>query len=606
MTQLAPSERSGPDGTEPWPLRDYAFIGDGERGALISPRGELVWLCAPRWDSDAVFSQLIGGAGQYTVRPADNWQVSGGFYENGTLVRVSRWVTSGAVFVTRDALALPADPERLVLLRQVTLERGPSSGAGVALVLDPRPRFGRAELSGWQLSQEPAGPAGAASADAAPVWTASGGGLRMRWAGAPEARPGPDGALHGTFTLREGERRDLVLEITTERAASTGSLEPHGLWEETQRRWRQTVPECGNLLAPRDARKAYAVLHGLTSGAGGMVAAATTSLPEHAGEGRNYDYRYAWLRDQSYAGIAVAAHGPHPLLDSACDFVTARILEDGDALRPAYTVTGDPVPEERTLGLSGYPGGSDRVGNQAGRQFQLDTFGEVLQLYAAAARHGHLEDRDVRRAVEVAITAVERNWERPEAGMWELEERWWTHSRLSVVTGLRALAARLPEREAARPRALAETVLAQARARCLRPDGVWARAADDPKVDAAVLLPLARGCLPMDDPSTARTVRAVQDELAEDGFVYRFRHDGRPLAAAEGAFLLCGFMMSLVTNHLGDRPSALRWFERNRAAYGPPALYSEEFDVEQRQLRGNLPQAFVHALLLENTVRLAD
>ncbi|MGI5347550.1 glycoside hydrolase family 15 protein [Streptomyces sp. CA-250714] len=590
----------GIDGMEPWALREYAFLGDGERGALISPRGELVWLCAPRWDSDAVFSQLIGGAGHYTVRPADNWQVSGGFYENGTLVRVSRWVTSQAVLITREALALPSDPERLVLLRQVSVERAPSSGAGVRLVLDPRPGFGHSAPGGWQRSEQWAGPD-----DAAPVWTASGGGLRVRWCGAPEAGPDADGALRGAFTLREGERRDLVLEIATERAASTGSLEPRGLWEETRRRWRQTVPDCDSLLAPRDARQAYAVLHGLTSGAGGMVAAATTSLPEHAGEGRNYDYRYAWLRDQSYAGIAVAAHGPHPLLDSACDFVTARVLEDGDALRPAYTVTGEPVPAGRSLGLPGYPGGSDRVGNQAGRQFQLDTFGEVLQLYAAAARHGHLENRDVRRAADVAVTAVERNWQRPEAGLWELEERWWTHSRLSVVTGLRALAAQLPGRAAERPRALAEAVLAETRARCLRPDGAWARAADDPKVDAGLLLPLARGCLAGDDPSTARTVAAVERELAEDGYVYRFRHDGRPLAEAEGAFLLCGFMMSLVSHHLGDRPAAYRWFERNRAAYGPPALYAEEFDVEQRQLRGNLPQAFVHALLLENAVRLA-
>ncbi|NSC24982.1 glycoside hydrolase family 15 protein, partial [Streptomyces albus subsp. chlorinus] len=241
-----------------------------------------------------------------------------------------------------------------------------------------------------------------------------------------------------------------------------------------------------------------------------------------------------------------------------------------------------------------------------GRQFQLDTFGEVLQLYAAAAPHGHLDDPQVRRAAEVAVAAVERNWQRPEAGLWELEERWWTHSRLSVVTGLRALADRLPERAAERPRALADTVLAETRRRCLRPDGVWARAADDPEPDAAVLLPLARGCLPEADPSFPRTVAAVREKLSEDGYVYRFRHDDRPLAEAEGAFLLCGFMMALATDRLGDRAGAYRWFERNRAAYGPAGLYAEEFDVEQRQLRGNLPQAFVHALLLENAARLAE
>ncbi|WP_055498158.1 glycoside hydrolase family 15 protein [Streptomyces albus] len=597
MTQVGPSQRDDGGPAAPWALRDYSFLGDGERGALLGPRGEIVWLCAPRWDSEAVFSRLIGGAGQYTVRPADNWHVSGGFYEDGTLIRVTRWVTSDAVIVTRDALAMPATPERLVLLRQVSVEDAPASGTGVRLLLDPRPDFGLGPLSGWRPEE--------GTVDGSRTWTATGGGLRLRWAGAPDARPSSDGALRGTLTLRRGDRHDLVLEIASGRAVGDGGLEPRGLWEETERRWRQVVPGCEELPASRDARLAYAVLHGLTSSAGGMAAAATTSLPEHAGEGRNYDYRYAWLRDQCYAGIAVAAHGAHPLLERTVGFVTARVLEDGDALRPCYTVTGGPVPAERSLHLRGYPGGSDRVGNQAGGQFQLDTYGEVLQLYAAAARHGHFEDPDVRRAADVAVSVVERNWQRPEAGLWELEERWWTHSRLSVVTGLRALAGRLPARKAGRVRELAATVLAETRRRCLRPDGVWARAADDPKPDAALLMPLARGCLDGDDPSAGRTVEAVRAELCEDGYVYRFRHDGRPLAEAEGAFLLCGFIMSLATDRLGDRQAAYRWFERNRAACGPAGLFAEEYDVEQRQLRGNLPQAFVHAVLLESAVRLA-
>ncbi|WP_344566119.1 glycoside hydrolase family 15 protein [Streptomyces axinellae] len=585
----------------PWALRDYAFLGDGERGALMSPRGEIVWLCAPRWDSGAVFSQLIGGVGQYVVRPQDNWHVAGGSYEDGSLIRVSRWVTADALIECRDALALPAEPGRLVLLRKVRAERAPAGGTGVRVLLDPRPGFGATRMSAPR--SEP-GESGTGHRGA--VWTSTGGGLRLRWAGVPEAEPGDDGSLRAGFTLRPGEWRDLVLEIAVEEAAGGADiLDPGRLWARTERHWRQFVPDCSGLLAPRDARQAYAVLGGLTSTAGGMAAAATTSLPEHAGEGRNYDYRYAWLRDQCYMGIAVAAHGPHTLLERTVGFVTDRVLEAGDELRPAYTVTGEHVPAERSLRLRGYPGGSDRVGNHAGSQFQLDTYGEVLQLYAAAARHGHLEDPRVRRAAHTAVTAVEHNWQRPEAGLWELEERWWTHSRLSVVTGLRALAEHLPEKEARHPRALADTVLAETRRRCLRPDGVWARAADDPTLDAALLLPLARGCLPPGDPSTGRLLAAVERELSEDGFVYRFRHDERPLSDAEGAFLLCGFMMALAAWHQGDTTAAVRWFERQRSAYGPPGLYAEEFDVVQRQLRGNLPQAFVHALLLENGVRLA-
>ncbi|WP_326806899.1 glycoside hydrolase family 15 protein [Streptomyces sp. NBC_01775] len=604
MTHQAPARgdaAGSTDGRTPWALREHAFLGDGERGALVSPRGEIVWLCAPRWDSEAVFSRLIGGAGQYVVCPEDDWHAAGGSYEDGTLIRVSRWVTTDAVIECRDALALPAAPGRLVLLRRVRAERAPAGGTGVRVLLDARPGFGSTRMS---TPRRETGESGTGRPGT--VWTSSGGGLRLRWTGVPEAEPGDDGSLRAALTLRAGERRDLVLEIGPDEAGDSADLlDTRRLWEETERHWHRSVPDCSGLLAPRDARQAYAVLAGLTSSAGGMAAAATTSLPEHAGEGRNYDYRYAWLRDQCYAGIAVAAHGPHSLLERTVGFVTARVLEAGDALRPAYTVTGAHVPAERSLRLRGYPGGSDRVGNHAGSQFQLDTYGEVLQLYAAAAGHGHLDDPEARRAAQTAVTAVEHNWQRPEAGLWELEDRWWTHSRLSVVTGLRALAGHLPDKEARRPRELADAVLAETRRRCLRPDGAWARAADDGTLDAALLLPLARGALPQDDPSTARFLAAVEEELSEDGFVYRFRHDERPLADAEGAFLLCGFMMALAARHQGDMTAAVRWFERSRSAYGPPGLYAEEFDVVQRQLRGNLPQAFVHALLLENAVRLA-
>jgi GH15 family glucan-1,4-alpha-glucosidase len=125
-------------------------------------------------------------------------------------------------------------------------------------------------------------------------------------------------------------------------------------------------------------------------------------------------------------------------------------------------------------------------------------------------------------------------------------------------------------------------------------------------VDAALLFPALRGALPAADPRSKATLAAIGRELVEEHYVYRFRHDDRPLAHAEGAFTLCGFVMALATHQTGDTATALRFFERNRAACGPPGLLSEEYDVGQRQMRGNLPQAFAHALLLESATRLAD
>ncbi|MGW5655627.1 glycoside hydrolase family 15 protein [Streptomyces humi] len=571
----------------PWALRGYAVLADGERAAVLDPEGRIVWLCAPRWHSDAVFSALVGGDGFFGVEPEDRRHVWGGYYEDGSLVHVSRWVTPDAVIECRNALAMPASADRLVLLRRIRVEKGE---ARLRLTLAPRPGFGADRLSAPRSEEG--------------FWTAGGGGLRMRLAGAPEAAWTAGPTLHGRVRLGQGEQHDLVLELS---GGDPGPPpDPDALWAATEEAWRRAVPDCSSLATPRDARHAYAVLRGLTSSAGGMVAAATTSLPERADAGRNYDYRFAWVRDQCYAGLAVAAHGPHELLDSAVRFTAERVLADGAGLHPAYTVDGGPVPGERRLALAGYPGGSDRIGNRAAEQFQLDAFGEALQLFAAAAHHDRLTP-DAERAATVAVDAVEGNWTRPDAGLWELDDRWWTQSRLSVVCGLRRLAAALPDGPVARRCARnAEVILAETRRRCLRPDGRWRRAEDDDGPEAALLTPLARGCPPADDPSGAITRRFVEERLGEDGYLYRFVHGDTPLGEAEGAFLLCGFTMALATDRLGDRAGALRWFERTRAACGSAGLFAEEYDVRQRQLRGNLPQAFVHALLLECSVRLAD
>jgi GH15 family glucan-1,4-alpha-glucosidase len=353
-------------------------------------------------------------------------------------------------------------------------------------------------------------------------------------------------------------------------------------------------------------------MSGLTSVSGGMVAAATTSLPERARAGRNYDYRYAWIRDQCYAGRAAAVSGAPALLDEAVRFVAARLRDDGPRLRPAYTVTGGRPPDEHELPVPGYPGGASIAGNWVNEQHQLDAFGEALLLFASAAEH-HRLDAAAWRAAEIAADAVEARWREPDAGIWELDDAHWTHSRLMCVAGLRAIvAARRHDRRAARRTALAERILAETAATGVHPSGRWQRATDDPRVDAALLLPAIRGAVAPDDPRSVATLRAVRDELCDDGYAYRYRPDERPLGDAEGAFLLCGFLMALALERHGDRVGAARWFERNRAACGPPGLLSEEFDVRQRQMRGNLPQAFVHALLLEcayassSTVRPRD
>ncbi len=572
----------------PETLREYALLADGERGAIIGPHGDIVWMCFPSWSDEAAFCSLVGGAGGYSITPAER-HVWGGYYEPNTLVWTSRWVTTRSIIECHEALAFPGEEERAVILRQLEAVSGE---ARVALRLDVAPFFGTRRVRDWRRSEDGA-------------WTGSAGSLYLRWAGAPQATVTEDGAaLTLELTLAQGQKHDLVLELST-RPFERPLASPGLLWESTEAAWRKDMPRLERSVARRDAAHAYAVIRGLTSRSGAMVAAVTTSLPERAESGRNYDYRYAWIRDACYAGIALSAAGGCSLLDRILQFVCERVLADGPLLAPLYTVSGGQVSLQTKVDLPGFPGGDlVIVGNDAAKTFQLDVFGEALLLFAAAAQRGRL-NAEGWRAARVAGEAIAKRWSEPDSGVWEIEPRWWAHSRLVCAAGLRQMAARgAPPELANRWLALADAIVAATSERCLHPGGRWQRAPNDARVDAALLTAGFRGALPRGDPRTAATLAAVLSGLTEDGYAYRYRVDERPLGKAEGAFLLCGFWLCLALLDEGDRLSAFRWFERNRAACGPPGIFTEEFDVQQRQSRSNFPQAFVHALLLECASRL--
>ena len=363
-------------------------------------------------------------------------------------------------------------------------------------------------------------------------------------------------------------------------------LRPRKLGAQPRRPGETPFPELSACASSSDARHSYAVLRGLTASSGGMVAAATTSLPERSEAGRNYDYRYVWIRDQCYCGHAMAAVGDTRLLGDAVRFVTNRLLEHGSRLAPAYTATGKQVPNQRNLGLPGYPGGFDRIGNWVNGQFQLDAFGEALLLLADASRLDLL-DADGIQAGQLAVTAIGERWTEPDAGIWEIENRPWTHSRLTAAAGLRSYCAALPlGLQNAEWLVLADRIVADTAAHATHPAGYWQRSPDDLGLDAALLLPALRGAIPADDPRTVATVAAYTDTLTIDGYAYRFRHNDGPLAQAEGAFTLCGFLMALATHQQGDLLSAQGWWERTKASCGSPLLYSEEYDTDERQMRG--------------------
>lgn len=566
-------------------LRDYALIADGERGAIVGPSGNIAWMCFPQWDNPAIFSHLLGGRGNFAIGPTETF-VWGGFYEEGSLIWHSRWVTTNGIAESRDALAFPGSKTHARILRRI---HGIEGDVEIEIAIDPRNDYGRKGVRDWNRDDDGR-------------WHGRCDDAYVRVTGIPNGHIDNErGCLLLRMTVKAGAAHDVMMEMSTSPFEATPpSIE--NLWSGTEAAWKRNVPHFQHVPGERDVRQSYAVLRGLTSASGAMVAAATTSLPERADKGRSYDYRYAWLRDQAITGQALAAAQSEELVRSTVSFVAARLLEDGASVQPAYTVNGTSIPDESTIPVAGYPGGNDRIGNHVNAQFQLDVFGEALLLFAAAARLDLL-DADGWRAVTIARDAIAQRWKEPDNGVWELGKRHWTHSKLVCAAGLRAIAG-LHEQaaESSEWLSLSDMIVAETDRTGLHKSGRWQRAADDDRIDAALLVPALRGAVPHDDPRSLATMQAVEQDLSTDGYVYRYRPDARPLGEAEGAFGLCGFWLAQAKWQCGDRVGAARLFERNRSAAGPPGLLSEEFDIQERQMRGNLPQAFVHAALIETAV----
>ncbi len=573
-------------------LRDYALIGDGERGALIDSTGAISWMCFPSWSDQAIFAGMLGSGGRFQVL-LDEPAVSASYYERDSLIWHGRWITRHGTLESRDALLYPAEQGRAVLLRRFLAT---TEAMKVRIVIEPALEYGKAPVAPWKRVGS--------------SFVTSNSSVTMRLTGASDAKIrsglGRATLLLLDLELQPGRQRDLVLEICRGDHLPREAPDVDQCWKRTEVSWHDAIPDCTNVVASQDVSRSIAILRAMTNDAGATVAAATTSLPEHDGADRNYDYRYCWIRDICYIGQAGASMtGADALFDGALGFVTARLNEHGDHTSPAYLPDGRRVPAEVELDLPGYPGGHNVVGNRVRDQFQLDIFGEALLLLANGAAKDRLQGEH-RKAIEICIAAIEKHAGRNEAGIWETKPKRWTHSRLIAVAGLRAIATLEPAKTIVqRALPLADHLLSTMSTTCLHESGRWMRAPDDERIDASLLLAQIRGACDADDPRSRATLDAVQRELVDDDYVYRYRRPGHHLGEDEGAFLICNFWMSLACLGAGRIAQGTRYFERARSACGSPGLFSEEYDVGAHQLRGNLPQAFVHALLIETAAAQA-
>src|SRR5581483_4741765 len=295
--------------------------------ALMDPDGGTAWLCFPGWSDPATFAGLLGSGGSYRISPHGRF-VSGGYYEDGTLIWRRRFVTEDNVIECREALAYPGENERCVILRRIEALDGDASLLGTLQLAHD---YGRQRGGPWRSEGD--------------AWLCSSGGFHARWHGRCATTVGSEASkLDFRVLLRQGEPQDFVLELQCKEFGRDTPPHAGELWHRTEEAWRSAVPSCEAVPAGRDVRRSFAVLRGMTTPSGGTVAAATTALPERAEAGRNYDYRYVWVRDTCYIGHAGAAvKGGEPILDDAVRWTCARILADGRNAMPAYQPDGSPV-----------------------------------------------------------------------------------------------------------------------------------------------------------------------------------------------------------------------------------------------------------------------
>ncbi len=595
------------------PIASYGFLSDCEVTALVAPSGNVEWLCLPRMDSPSVFGAILDrGAGGFRLGPADATVPAARRYLPGTMVLETSWGTTTGWIIVRDVLLIgpwhhqddrshthrraPTDYDAdHVLLRIVRCVNGE-----VQVTLDCEPIFDYGRSPGRWSYTDRGYYQGLAQAEGVDIQ------LRLT----SDMRVGFEGTRAvGRTLLKDGDTRFCALSWS-EHQPPTTSEEAHRRMIWTAHHWQHWLARGQFPDHPwrSTLQRSALTLKGLTfAPTGALVAAATTSLPETPGGERNWDYRYSWIRDSTFALWALYALGFDWEANDFFWFI-ADVAERDEELQVMYGVGGERDLDERVLEhLHGYEGARPvRVGNGAHRQRQHDLWGAVLDsVYIHTTSRDRLDERIwpiLRRQVESAI----EHWREPDRGMWEVRgaPKHFTSSKIMcwVAADRGARLARIRDEPdlVERWQAAADEIHADVCANGVDDRGVFTQHYDTDALDASLLLmPLVR-FLPPQDPRVRATVLAVADELTVDGLVLRYRvketDDG--LSGEEGSFAICSFWLVSALTEIGEHLRARQLCEKLLSLASPLELYAEELDPHTGRHLGNFPQAFTHLALI--------
>jgi GH15 family glucan-1,4-alpha-glucosidase len=594
----------------PLAIEDYAMIGDCETAALVGRDGSIDWICFPRFDSDACFAALLGNRehGHWRLAPAGDVTAVRRRYRQDTLILETELETAEGAVRLIDFMPLRNGAPKVIRLVE-------GLSGTVAMKMDLVVRFDYGRTVPWMKRL----PDNALRAISGPH------SLVLR--GPVECR-GQDLTTVSEFSVRHGDRVPFVLSYQASHLPPPDPADFEGELAKTERAWKEWSSQCTYEGPWREAViRSLITIKALTYGpTGGIVAAPTTSLPELVGGGRNWDYRFCWLRDATFTILSLLNAGYRQEAEAWADWLLRAIAGLGSQVQPLYGVAGERRMHEHEIDwLPGYLDSRPvRIGNAAYYQLQLDVFGWAMDALHCARGYGLNLAEDGWGMQKEMLRNLEDLWRKPDEGIWEVrsDPQHFVHSKVMCWVAFDRAISAVERFSLEGPvdhwRKIRDTIHAEVCERGYdKTVGAFVQAYGEPHLDASALLIPIVGFLPAKDPRMLSTTAAIERELMRDGYVLRYdtnrSEDG--LEGDEGAFLACTFWLA-DNMILQDRQAdARKLFERLVSLCNDVGLLSEQYDSAGGKLVGNFPQAFSHFALIdtaynfasaEGTVREAD
>jgi GH15 family glucan-1,4-alpha-glucosidase len=580
------------------PLEQYGMIGDCQTAALVGIDGAIDWLCLPRFDSAACFAALLGKPenGRWVLAPSDKPKSVKRRYRGDSLILETEFETADGVVSVIDFM--PPRTEEPDLVRIVVGRKG-----RVRMRMELVIRFDFGSIVPW-VKKIDGGMRAVAGPDMLTLHT-------------PAALHGEDLTTVTEFVVEAGEEMPFVMMWHASHLPPPDRIDPHEALASTEKSWEEWSSKCTYDGPWRDAvMRSLITLKALAyDPTGGIVAAPTTSLPEQLGGVRNWDYRFCWLRDSTFTLYSLLNTGYTEEAAEFRDWLLRAVAGDPSDLHIMYSIMGRRRLTEIELPwLDGYEGAKPvRIGNAASQQFQLDVYGEVLDMLHLC-RKGLGVSEDVWQFQTALMKFLESAWNQPDEGIWEVRgpRRHFTHSKVMAWVAFDR-AVKDGERfgldgDVDRWRTIRDEIHQQVCEQGFNKQlGSFTQYYGSDLLDASLLMIPLVGFLPASDPRVQGTLAAIEKKLMQDGFVNRYATQSGvdSLPPGEGSFLPCSFWYVDNLTLAGRRDEAEQMFERLLNIRNDLGLLAEEYDQKAQRMVGNFPQAFSHVGLVNTAHNLA-